>query len=68
MKQIESITVFTGNDYYTVDLSNYEEIVDESQEFPDHTEVSIAFVDGGKVVRRLWNPSCDIAYKPEAPK
>ena len=64
MRKIERVTVFTGNDSYTIGLSNYHEIRDETIEFEDHTEFSIACLWNGKVVRRLWNPSCDISYLP----
>jgi hypothetical protein len=65
MRKIRSIMLFTGNDAWWVNLSEYDEVVDETQEFEDHTEVSIAFMKNGKVVRRLWNPSCDIFYKDD---
>ncbi len=67
MKLINTITVFTGKDAFPLDLSNYDEIRDESQEFPDHTEFTIAFYKDGKVIRRLWNPSCDITYTEPKP-
>jgi len=46
-----------------VDLSPYDLVVDESMEYPDHTEFTIGFHSKGLIVRRMWNPSCDITYK-----
>jgi hypothetical protein len=46
-----------------INLSLYDAVCDETQEFPDHTEILIAFYRDGQCVRRLWNPSCDITYK-----
>lgn len=62
MKKIERVTVFTGNESFTISLSCYDEIIDESIEFEDHTEFSIACYRKGELIRRLWNPSCDISY------
>ena len=64
MKKIERVTVFTGNDSFTIDLTNYDEIIDKTLEFEDHTEFSIACYRNSELVRRLWNPSCDISYLP----
>jgi hypothetical protein len=63
MRIVESLTVFSGKDAFLIDLTEYDEVRDETQEFPDHTEFTIGFVKNGHVVRRLWNPSCDIRYK-----
>jgi hypothetical protein len=63
MKLIKSITVFTGNDTFTLDLSNYDEIRDETLEFPDHSEFVITFYKSNNMVRRILNPSCDIVYQ-----
>lgn len=63
MKLIKSLKVFTGKDAFTIDLSNYDEIRDETLEFPDHSEFVITFYKSGKIVRRMLNPSCDIVYE-----
>lgn len=62
MKLIKKITVFTGNDAFTLDLTDYDEIRDETLAFPDHSEFVITFYKSGKAVRRMLNPSCDIVY------
>jgi hypothetical protein len=62
MKKIALLTIFTGQQSYGIDLSNYDEVLDETEEFPDHTEFSIGFFKEGKCVRRMIKPSCDITY------
>lgn len=62
MRTIKALTVFSGKDAFPIKLSDYDEVRDECQEFEDHSEFTIGFVKDGKVVRRLWNPSCDITY------
>ena len=66
MKLIEGLTVFSGKDAFPIDLTIYDEVRDETEEFPDHTEFTIGFLKDGKIVRRMWNPSCDIRYKGES--
>jgi hypothetical protein len=63
MRLIDSVTVEFGSSHFTLNLGDYDEIRDETQEFEDHSEFTIACLKDGKVVRRLWNPRCDITYK-----
>jgi hypothetical protein len=65
MKLIESLTIFTGKDAFPIDLTSYDEVRDETQEYEDHTEFTIGFIKNGKIVRRMWDPTCDIRYKDD---
>ena len=65
MKIIKYLAIFTGKDVFSIDLSNYDEIRDETMEFPDHSEFVITCYKGGKAVRRFINPSCDVTYKEQ---
>jgi len=60
---IQSITVFSGDGHATVDLSDVDEIVDNSLEFESSVTVFIDCMKDGNLVRRFINPSCDIRYK-----
>ena len=62
MRTIKALTVFSGKDAYPIDLKDYDEVRDEMQTYEDHSEFTIGFLKDGKIVRRLWNPSCDITY------
>lgn len=48
-----------------IDLTPYDKVVDQSQEYPDHSETDIAFFKDGKVVRRIHDVPCDITYEEE---
>jgi hypothetical protein len=63
MREIEAISVFTGKDVFSLDLTDYEKILDETIEYENSIDLRICFYKDNKVVRELWNPSCDIRYK-----
>ena len=62
-KEIKHISIFTGKDVFSLDLSDYDEILDETIEYENALHLLICFYKDGAEVRRIWNPSCDITYK-----
>jgi hypothetical protein len=60
--RIESVIVFSQDGNASIDLSNYDEIKDNSLEFESSICVFIDCYKSGKLVRRFINPSCDIRY------
>ena len=63
MKEIEHLTVFSGKDAFPQKIDDYDKVVDNSVEYESALHLKIDFYKSGKVVRTLWNPSCDIRYK-----
>lgn len=63
MKEIKSVTIFTGKNAFSLDLSNYTKVVENCLEYESSVSLCIDFYIGDKLVRRIWNPSCDIQYK-----
>lgn len=68
MKQIESITVFTGQDVFIPCLTDYDKVIDNSLEYEDSFSLLIDFYKDEKIVRRMINVPCDITYKTEVTK
>jgi hypothetical protein len=65
VREILSIAVFSGKDVFPMDLEAYDKVVENCREFESSVSVSIDFYKDEKIVRRMWNPSCDISYKKE---
>jgi hypothetical protein len=63
MRNIKSLTIFTGQDAFPCDLSEYSAVVDNTIEFEESVDFLIDFHKDGKLVRRLVNVRCDIQYE-----
>ena len=63
-REIENLTIVTNKEVFSIDLSNYDKIVEESIEREDSSiDLIIDFYKDGKVVRSMYNIPCDITYK-----